>query len=49
MDTALVQAAEGEQVLKLAAIRGLCALAFLVKAFEDLVALAAAILSQARS
>jgi hypothetical protein len=38
---ALVQAAEGEQLLKLAAIRGLGALAFPVKAFEDLTVLPA--------
>jgi hypothetical protein len=44
MHAALVQPAVREQVLKLAAIRGLGALAFLVKAFEDLVALAAAVL-----
>src|SRR5262249_5172365 len=44
VDAALVQPAEREQVLELAAIRGLGALAFLVKAFEDLVALAAAVL-----
>ena len=41
---ALVQPTECEQILKLAAIRGLRALAFLVKAFEDLVALATAVL-----
>ena len=44
MHSALVQPAVRQQVLKLAAIRGLRALAFLVKAFEDLVALAAAVL-----
>jgi hypothetical protein len=44
MHAALVQPAVREQVLKLAAIRGLGALAFLVKAFEDLVALAATVL-----
>ena len=44
MHAALVQPAEREQVLKLAAIRGLGALAFLVEAFEDFVALAAAVL-----
>ena len=44
MHAALVQPAEREQVLKLAAIRGLGALAFLVEPFEDLVALAAAVL-----
>ena len=41
---ALVQAAEREQLLKLAAVGRLRALAFLVEAFEDLVALAAAVL-----
>jgi hypothetical protein len=41
---ALVQPAVREQVLELAAIGGLGALAFLVKAFEDFVALAAAVL-----
>ncbi len=41
---ALVQAAEREQLLKLAAVGRLRTLAFLVKAFEDLVALAAAVL-----
>ena len=44
MDAALVQAAEREQLLKLAAVRRLRALAFLVEAFEDLVALTAAVL-----
>src|SRR5258705_10105511 len=44
MHAALIQPAVREQVLKLAAIRGLGALAFLVKAFEDLIALAAAVL-----
>ena len=44
MHAALVQPAVREQVLKLAAISGLGALAFLVEAFEDLVALAAAVL-----
>ena len=44
MDTALVQAAEREQLLKLAAVRRLRALAFFVEALEDLVALAAAVL-----
>ena len=43
MDAALVQPAVREQVLELAAVRGLRALAFLVEAFEDLVALAAAV------
>jgi hypothetical protein len=43
MHAALVQAAVREQFLKLAAIRGLGALAFFVEAFEDLVALAAAV------
>ena len=42
VNTALVQPAEPEQVLKLTAIRRLGALAFLVEAFEDFVALAAA-------
>jgi len=41
---ALVQAAERQQLLKLAAIRGLRALAFLVEAFENVVALKAAVL-----
>jgi hypothetical protein len=50
MHAAFIQTAVREQVLKLAAVRGLGALAFLVKAFEDLIALAAAVLSsQARS
>ena len=40
---ALVQSAECQQVLELAAIGGLGALAFLVEAFDDLVALAAAV------
>ena len=44
MDAALVQPAVREQVLKLAAIGGLGALAFLVKALEDFVSLAAAVL-----
>ena len=44
MHAALVQPAVRQQVLELAAIRGLGALAFLVEAFEDLVALAAAVL-----
>jgi hypothetical protein len=44
MHTALVQPAEGEQILKLAAVGGLGALAFLVESFEDLVGLAAAVL-----
>jgi hypothetical protein len=43
MHASLVQPAVCEQILKLAAIRGFRALAFLVKAFEDLVALAAAV------
>jgi hypothetical protein len=43
MHAALVQPAERQQVLKLAAIRGLGALAFLVEALEDFVALAAAV------
>ena len=41
---AFVQPAVREQVLKLAAIRGLGALAFLVEPFENFVALAAAVL-----
>jgi hypothetical protein len=41
---ALVQPTEREQVLELAAICGLGALAFLVEAFEDFVSLAAAVL-----
>ena len=41
---ALVQPTECEQVLKLTAVRRLRALTFLVEAFEDPVALAAAIL-----
>ena len=44
MDTALVQAAEREQVLKLTAVRRLRALALFVEWLEDLVALAAAVL-----
>jgi hypothetical protein len=44
MDTALVQAAEREQLLQLTAVRRLRALAFLVETFEDLVALATAVL-----
>ncbi len=44
MLAALIQTAVREQVLKLAAISGLGAIAFLVKAFEDLVALAVAVL-----
>jgi hypothetical protein len=44
MHAALVQPAVRQRVLKLAAIRGLGALAFLAKAFEDLIALAAAVL-----
>ena len=43
MHAALVQSTVREQVLKLAAIRGLGALAFLGKAFEDLVTLAATV------
>src|SRR5688572_9828072 len=43
MHAALVQSTVREQVLKLAAIRGLGALAFLVKAFEDLVTSAATV------
>jgi len=41
---ALVQAAVREKVLELTAVRGLGALAFLVKPFEDFVALAVAVL-----
>jgi hypothetical protein len=41
--SALVQPAVREQVLKLAAIGGFGALAFLVQAFEDFVSLAAAV------
>jgi hypothetical protein len=44
MDTALVQAAKREQLLKLAAVRGLGTFAFFVEAFENVVALAAAVL-----
>ena len=44
MYAALVQPAIREQVLELAAVGGFGALAFLVEAFEDLVALAAAVL-----
>ena len=44
MHAALVQPAVREQVLKLAAVRGLGALAFLVEPFEDFVALAATVL-----
>jgi hypothetical protein len=44
MHAALVQPAERQQVLKLAAIRGLGALALLVEAFEDFVSVAAAVL-----
>src|SRR5688572_9758857 len=40
----LVQAAEREEALKLAAVGRFCALAFLVKAFEHLVTLAAGVL-----
>ena len=40
---AFVQPAEREQVLKLAPVGGFCALAFLVEAFENFVALAAAV------
>ena len=47
---ALVQTAVREQPLKLAAVRRLRPLAFLVEAFDDLVALPAAVFfSQARS
>jgi len=45
---AFVQPAVREQVLKLAAIRGLGALAFLVEPFENFVALAAAVLPGAK-
>jgi hypothetical protein len=48
MHAALVQAAEREQVLKLAAVRRLRAFTFLVKPSEDLVALAAAVFLLAR-
>jgi hypothetical protein len=44
VDAALVQPAEREQVLKLAAICRFRALAFLVESFEDFVSLAAAVL-----
>jgi hypothetical protein len=44
MHAALVQPAIRQQVLELASIRGLSALAFLVEAFKDLVALAGAVL-----
>jgi hypothetical protein len=44
VDAALVQSAEREQVLKLATVGGLGALAFLVEPFENFVALAAAVL-----
>ena len=44
VDLALVRAAVLQQRLELAAVRGLGALAFFVEAFEDLVALAAAVL-----
>jgi hypothetical protein len=44
MHAAFVQPTERQQVLKLAAIGGLGALAFLVEPFEDFVALAAAVL-----
>ena len=44
MHAALVQAAVREQALKLAAVRRLRALAFLVEAFENYVALATAVL-----
>ena len=43
MDAAFVQPAEREEILKLAAVGGLGAFAFLVKAFEDLVTLAATV------
>jgi len=44
MHAALVQPAERQQVLKLAAVGGLGALTFLVEAFEDFISLAAAVL-----
>jgi len=44
MQAALVHPAVREQVLKLAALRGLGTLAFFVEAFENFVALAAAVL-----
>jgi hypothetical protein len=44
MDAAFIQPAERQQILKLAAIGGLGAFAFLVKAFENLVALATTVL-----
>src|SRR4029453_3029900 len=44
VNLALARPAVLQQILKLTAIRGLGALAFLVEPFEDLVALAAAIL-----
>ena len=44
VDLALVRAAVLQQRLELAAVRGLGALAFFVEAFEDLVALPAAVL-----
>jgi hypothetical protein len=44
MYAAFVQSAEGEQILKLAVVGGLGALAFLVESFQDFVALTAAVL-----
>jgi hypothetical protein len=44
MHAAFVQSAEGEQILKLAVVGGLGALAFLVESFQDFVALTAAVL-----
>jgi hypothetical protein len=44
LDAALIQPAEREQVLKLAAVGRFGAFAFLVEAFEDFVSLAAAVL-----
>ena len=44
IDAALVHPAVREQVLKLAAIRGLGALAFFVKPFEDFVSLTGTVL-----
>jgi hypothetical protein len=44
MDTTLVQTAEREQLLELAAVCGLGTFAFLVKAFENVIVLSAAVL-----
>jgi hypothetical protein len=49
MDAALIQPAEREQVLKLAAVGGLGALAFHVEAFEDFIAWGRQYSSHARS